>query len=623
MPRVLLVMGLLITVMCDRAVAARKINLIEVFAQSNEPSCINFTLEGLSTYIKASFSLFGGVSFEFIVSPTQSHFNPDFVVTSYPRLGDSPSLENFILFGAQNYLSFPVLKLLSGYDFAPGFFNHHYKDRKKWAGVTSEYQQAQENKSTVRYFEVEVTGHPGNLFTIASDVLQGRTQWANAAQTQAALVTAVQSTGSNVSQGIQQVGEVGEGLEDVAEIPAWADMSGVFRPVQTAAFQVVANVLALIDDLPGRLQTVIVDEISESVEQLAGPVLELGGVNVQQTIGDAVDHLVPQAPLETCVRDECEPRPPPPAEPGPTPAQIANNIADTDWSALPESIREGVVEHFQGLTPQQIVAEFGGDLGTDLVALVETLETIQSITDVFSGNITAAPPGLSPRTEDWQGFCPRDTQVLVPYYLSGLNVLGWRYKIPELVYPRTYYPAMSSMVIGHFSLNPLAFNNYGSAWPRNGYIMQSDEVKAAAVAAFRAAHVVTRPGQMHLYRHAANRSYEDMEMRNLHNFNKRNRVNVLEPDDEQSGRWQMVSGGDPESSCHRFGDPAVNPPAPLLSNLLNGSATVDGGWTAGKASDDNSYVFSLWRQYRCNPRPQGRFVWEAGFIDLPDIELLQ
>jgi len=92
--------------------ATARTNFLEIFAKSNEPQCVELQLEGFALFARLSLS---GV--RFYASPITAHYNPDFVVTAYPRLGNSPILESVVGFGpAQNLISEPVVEALTGQD---------------------------------------------------------------------------------------------------------------------------------------------------------------------------------------------------------------------------------------------------------------------------------------------------------------------------------------------------------------------------------------------------------------------------------------------------------------------------------------------------------------------------
>lgn len=89
--------------------------------------------------------------------------------------------------------------------------------------------------------------------------------------------------------------------------------------------------------------------------------------------------------------------------------------------------------------------------------------------------------------------CPSGAVPLAPYYLSTLDPLAWRHAIPESVYPQALTPGMRE-------IGSQAFGNiWGSVYPRQGFLVQPDDFKAAAVMAQRASDFITRVGQPHVY----------------------------------------------------------------------------------------------------------------------------
>lgn len=81
----------------------------------------------------------------------------------------------------------------------------------------------------------------------------------------------------------------------------------------------------------------------------------------------------------------------------------------------------------------------------------------------------------------------------MPYLLSTLDTVAWRYNVPEAVFPEALVPGMRE--IGART----TMNLWGNVYPRGGLLHQSDDHKAAAVVAQRAGDIVTRRGQLHVY----------------------------------------------------------------------------------------------------------------------------
>ena len=103
-------------------------------------------------------------------------------------------------------------------------------------------------------------------------------------------------------------------------------------------------------------------------------------------------------------------------------------------------------------------------------------------------------PGLDTVYEVLAGtgfFLNSTVQSLMPYYLSVLDPLGWRWNLPDRFNPHR--------------LNLLAnrLGNLGSIYPRGGFATQPHPVKSAILAAYRAEHVVTRLGESRVYQSVA------------------------------------------------------------------------------------------------------------------------
>ncbi len=81
----------------------------------------------------------------------------------------------------------------------------------------------------------------------------------------------------------------------------------------------------------------------------------------------------------------------------------------------------------------------------------------------------------------------------MPYLLSTLDAVMWRSGLPESFYPEALTPGLRE--IG----STTGGNMWGNVYPRSGFVTQVDDYKAAAVVAQRAADVVTRTGQIHVY----------------------------------------------------------------------------------------------------------------------------
>ncbi|EPN48530.1 hypothetical protein A245_29955 [Pseudomonas syringae pv. actinidiae ICMP 19096] len=89
--------------------------------------------------------------------------------------------------------------------------------------------------------------------------------------------------------------------------------------------------------------------------------------------------------------------------------------------------------------------------------------------------------------------CQGAATPYMPYLLSTLDTVAWRYGVPESVYPEALIPGRRE--VGGLTSGDM----WGSVYPRSGFIHQADDYKAASVIAQRAGDVVTRSGQVHVY----------------------------------------------------------------------------------------------------------------------------
>jgi len=602
-----------------------KINLGEVFMRSNIGQCVELQFEGFSVFTKVTPSLLTGVSIRIIASPITSHYNPDFIVNVYPRLGTSPSLESFVVFGqVQNILSEPVVELLSGFDVPVA-----YRSYDEYAGVGSESSD-DARRTTLRYFETEVLGHPGNIYTAVSRGMNGELP-INVDNIADVVLEIPRQLASAPGVMVQSVRQLASGARNLGT--AFPDLQGEgFDPVawgQDLFSEGLADLYSLLPtDLLDRIQDIGSDSTTDVGSILTGALDKAKNINLGEEIADAAGSIIPNS---------CDPETDPDCD------SALDQIMSLDLSGLPDYVGGELDEYFGNMSPTEMLGLIAPGMAEQLeqiTSLVENYQAFGDMMDIISGS--DALGGIGARFEQWKGMCPSDSNPMVPYWLSGMNVPGWRFKIPELVYPQTYVPFSSATTVGNF--HPAALvglgkaegtqHNYGAVYPRNGYMMQGDSVKAGALAAFRAAHIATRDNQPYLYTYAEPKknddkfymfdsSYEDFDS----GSGRRSKASVaLMPNEPETGRWQLIhaEGADLDKSCQIFGDPEVNPPVPELdgdsiATLIAESLPLPAGllpdnkmpkqWTEGKQSVDHQYVYNLWRRYRCAPDPDTGSSW--------------
>ena len=166
--------------------------------------------------------------------------------------------------------------------------------------------------------------------------------------------------------------------------------------------------------------------------------------------------------------------------------------------------------------------------------------------------------------------CASGATAFMPYYLSTLDSLAWRQGIPESFYPESLMPGVRE--IGRQASG----NMWGNVYPRQGFLVQPDDFKAAAVMAQRAGDVITRNWQPHVYL-------------------------PLTPA-KRDGYWPPGPIVENDASTHKWQllYPQVQPTCAILPSDPVQSA--DGG-----------FAWSLWRPYSCCKREGQTFLFSIDF----------
>jgi len=171
-------------------------------------------------------------------------------------------------------------------------------------------------------------------------------------------------------------------------------------------------------------------------------------------------------------------------------------------------------------------------------------------------------------------LCPSEAKAFFPYFLSGIDSAEWRFGIGEMGYFKWLLPGMRTVGKGGF------FQQWGSVFPRTGFIKQKDDPKAAAVIAQRIGNIVTGSKGIHIASQLKGNGFSWTVL-----------PGELIENNQLTGAWQMLAPkSDP--SCYAFGENDVFNPAP---------------WSSGRTTDDNAYVFALWRRYECC-RKRGKLI---------------
>lgn len=168
--------------------------------------------------------------------------------------------------------------------------------------------------------------------------------------------------------------------------------------------------------------------------------------------------------------------------------------------------------------------------------------------------------------------CQGAATPYMPYLLSTMDTVAWRYGVPESVYPEALIPGLRE--VGSL----LTADTWGSVYPRSGFIHQADDQKAASVIAQRAGDIVTRRGQIHVYQSLlalpqpgywpAGELIEGIAF---------------------TGKWQELT-------------PMLSPTCSVFPNLMPRLQATDG-----------AYAWALWRPYSCCKREGQTFLGSTDF----------
>ncbi|MFC3941594.1 TIGR03756 family integrating conjugative element protein [Pseudomonas gingeri NCPPB 3146 = LMG 5327] len=169
--------------------------------------------------------------------------------------------------------------------------------------------------------------------------------------------------------------------------------------------------------------------------------------------------------------------------------------------------------------------------------------------------------------------CKGATLPLVPYFLSTLDPLAWRYGVPESVYPEALIPGMREVS------SLLTASNWGNLYPRSGFLHQVDDYKTGAVIAQRAGDITTRIGQVHVY----------LPMLALPMPGYWPAGALLEGI-ALTGKWQELT-------------PTLNPTCATFPSITPNIDSQDGG-----------YAWALWRPYSCCERRGQTFLGSTDFL---------
>ena len=168
--------------------------------------------------------------------------------------------------------------------------------------------------------------------------------------------------------------------------------------------------------------------------------------------------------------------------------------------------------------------------------------------------------------------CEGAGTAFMPYLLSTLDTLAWRYNVPEMVYPESLIPGRRE--VG----TRTGLNLWGNVYPRGGFLHQTDDYKSSAVVAQRAGDIVTRRGQIHVYQSLLAEARDGYWP-----------AGELMESDASTGKWQELT--------------------PTLSN----SCAVFPHTNTRVQAQQGDYAWALWRPHSCCERRGQVFLGSTDF----------
>ncbi len=168
--------------------------------------------------------------------------------------------------------------------------------------------------------------------------------------------------------------------------------------------------------------------------------------------------------------------------------------------------------------------------------------------------------------------CQGAGTAFMPYLLSTLDTLAWRYDVPEAVYPESLVPGMRE--IGARA----TLNLWGNVYPRGGFLHQTDDYESGAVVAQRAGDVVTRRTQPHVYQPLLADAHDGYWP-----------ADALVESDASTGKWQELTPT-LSTTCAVFPHHNVRIQAP-----------------------QGDFAWALWRPYACCERRGQVFLSSVDF----------
>ncbi|HCQ8422396.1 TPA: TIGR03756 family integrating conjugative element protein [Klebsiella oxytoca] len=255
---------------------------------------------------------------------------------------------------------------------------------------------------------------------------------------------------------------------------------------------------------------------------------------------------------------------------------VHNSPADTPWTEV-SLLTSAAVEAASSLFPY---APGGGNNETKQHGTGDTRTRKMSLR-FKDADVTGHPALAATSFNNFLGnlssySCSSVATAMQPYFFSTLDAIVWRSGLPETLYPEALKPG--SRELGSKG------DMWGNIYPRGGWSTQENDYKAAATTAQRAADLVTRSGQIHVYTPmtgAASPGYWPPGP-------------VTENTGTKNHKWQRLTPS-LSSSCAVFPD---------VTDDADFSSLTD---------EQAQYAWTLWRPYSCCQRRGQTFLYSTDF----------
>lgn len=176
----------------------------------------------------------------------------------------------------------------------------------------------------------------------------------------------------------------------------------------------------------------------------------------------------------------------------------------------------------------------------------------------------------------WGKLLKSQAKPYFPYYQSELDANEWRSGLLEQMYPQSWIPGKND--VGTFLIN-----DWGSVFPRSGFIMQPSIAKSSAVMAYRGGSIATT--------HSFNHISTDLDA--MPCPNKACKTTGPIKTKAPNTKWQMLLP-DPQFTCHPRIEATIKP------NRLKG------------ADSKQPFSWVVWRQYEGCVSADGHYLGSVG-----------